>query len=143
MLSYIRNLFKRRHSHDIDRLEIAYRCFLVVSRTIDEDSSENGDDTSERQYAFQRRSNLAFRKAVEELSGSEPALADFRVFHQHFLLRMIQAKSFDLGWVLAFNDYLNQKQLAKVEIAEVFARCADEVKRTYPGTRFVDWMPKE
>ena len=101
-------LFKKRQEDDLSRLISAYRFLLKVSR-------QNAPDALEPwRGAFVQTHQLLFR--------DWPSPNESRRFEKKMVCRLKKTVDLPQAFILAFNDYLDQKPLSPEELDEVMKR---------------------
>jgi len=100
--------FKKRQEDDLSRLVSAYRFLLRVSR-------QNAPDALEPwRGAFGQTYQLLFR--------DWPSPNESRRFEKKMLRRLQKTADVSRAFILALNDYLDQKPLSPEELDEVMKR---------------------
>jgi hypothetical protein len=98
-------LFKKRQEDDLRRLASAYRFLLKVSR-------QNQADLLEPWRG-------AFGQVYQQFFKDWPSPNESRKFEKRMLRRLKRTVDVPRAFVLAFNDYLDQKRLSPDELDEV------------------------
>ena len=101
-------LFKKRQENDLTRLVSAYRFLLKVSR-------QNGPDALQPWRG-------AFGQACQLLFRDWPSPNESRRFEKKMLRHLRKTIHVPQSFILAFNDYLDQKPLSPEELEEVMKR---------------------
>ncbi|HET6466150.1 MAG TPA: hypothetical protein VLY20_03055 [Nitrospiria bacterium] len=101
-------LFKKRQKDDLSRLVSAYRFLLKISR----------QNTSEALQPWRG----AFGQACQLLFRDWPSPNESRRFEKKMLRRLQKTVDVPRAFILAFNDYLDQKPLSPEELDEVIRR---------------------
>jgi hypothetical protein len=100
--------FKQRQSDDLSRLVSAYRFLLKVS--------------NEKQAELLEPWRGAFGQAYQLLVHEWPSPNEARRFEKLMLRRLKKTVDVPRAYVMAFNDYLDQKPLSPKELDEVIRR---------------------
>jgi len=100
-------LFKKREADDLRRLASAYRFLLKVSKT---------------QAGALQPWQGAFGQAYQQFFKDWPSPNESRKFEKAMLRRMKRTVDVPRAFILAVNDYLDQKPLSPSEINEVMER---------------------
>lgn len=116
------NLFKKRHEGDLRRLSTAYRFFLKTS--LQEKSYEPTTMGPEGLHW-----KGGFGKAVNQLFRNWPTPNESKLFEKLMRRWLKKGKTTDHAFIMAFNDFLEQKRLRFQELQEVI----DEGKRNFGG----------
>ncbi|MBI3810963.1 MAG: hypothetical protein HY283_01980 [Nitrospirae bacterium] len=101
-------LFKKRQTDDLRRLASAYRFLLKVSR-------QNQADVLEPWRG-------AFGQAHQLFYQDWPSPNELRRFETRMRLRLKKTIDVPRAFILAVNDYLDQKRLSPEELDEVIRR---------------------
>ena len=101
-------LFKKRQEDDLSRLVSAYRFLLKVSR-------QNAPEALQPWRG-------AFGQAFQLLFRDWPSPNELRRFEKKMLRRLKKTVDVPRAFILAFNDYLDQKPLSPEELDEVIKR---------------------
>lgn len=101
-------LFKKRQEDDLSRLVSAYRYLLKVSR-------QNQADLLEPWRG-------AFGQAYQQFFREWPSPNEIGRFEQKILHRFKKTIDVERAFILAFNDYLDQKRLSSDELDDVIER---------------------
>ena len=116
------NLFKKRQEGDLRRLATAYRFFLKT--TLQEKNHEHTImDTENRLWKG------GFGKAVNQLKRNWPTPNQSKLFERFMKRWLKKGRSTDQAFIMAFNDFLEQKRLNLQELQEVL----DEGRRSFGG----------
>jgi hypothetical protein len=101
-------LFKKRQEDDLRRLVSAYRFLLKVSR-------QNKTDASEPWRG-------AFGQTYQQFFKDWPSPNESRRFEKKMLRRLKRTIDVPRAFILAVNDYLEQKRLSPEELDVVIRR---------------------
>ena len=116
------NLFKKRQEGDLRRLTTAYRFFLKT--TFQKGAYESmAMDTEDLLWKG------GFGKAINQLFRNWPTPNQSKLFERFMKRWLKKGRSTDQAFIMAFNDFLEQKRLNLQELQEVL----DEGKRSFGG----------
>jgi hypothetical protein len=101
-------LFKKRNEDDLARLVSAYRFLLKVSR-------QNAPDALQPWRG-------AFGQACQLFFHDWPSPNESRRFEKKMLRRLQKTVDVPRAFIMAFNDFLDQKPLSPEELDEVVRR---------------------
>jgi len=101
-------LFKKRQEDDLTRLVSAYRFLLKVSR-------QNAPDALKPWRG-------AFGQACQLFFQDWPSPNELRRFEKKMLRRLKKTVDVPRAFIMAFNDFLDQKPLSPEELDEVVRR---------------------
>ncbi len=107
-------LIKKRQANDLRRLATAYRFLLKVS--------QSQTDALEPWRG-------AFGQAYQQLFRDWPSPNESRKFEKKMLRRLKKTIDVPRAFILAINDYLDQKELSMEELEEVIQRGREASKR--------------
>jgi hypothetical protein len=109
-------LFRKRQADDLSRLVSAYRFFLKVSR-------QNQADALEPWRG-------AFGQVYQQFFKDWPSPNESRKFEKRMLHRLKKTVDVPRAFILAINDYLDQKPLSPEELDEVVERGREVINRS-------------
>ena len=116
------SIFKKRQEGDLRRVTTAYRFFLKT--TLQEKKYEpTAMDSEDRHWKG------GFGKAINQLFRSWPTPNQSKLFEKPMKRWLKKGRSTDEAFIMAFNDFLEQKRLSLQELQEVL----DEGKKSFGG----------
>ena len=116
-------LFKKRQEGDLSRLVSAYRCFLKAASQADETGLLDEEERRTRAWKG------GFGKAIHQLYMQWPSPNQSRRFARKMQYWLARSPDLDRAFVLAFNDYLQQKRLTEEELLDVIESGRDAFQR--------------
>lgn len=109
-------LFKKRQEDDLSRLVSAYRFLLKVSR--------------QNQADLLQPWRGAFGQAYQQFFLDWPSPNEIQRFEEKILRRFKKTVDVERAFILAFNDYLDQKRLSSEELDNVIERGREVFQRS-------------
>ena len=107
--------FKKRQKDDISRLITAYRYFLKAGE-------QSGGQSGGSVNPEERKWKGGFGKTCQQLYKDWPSSNESRLFEKKMERWVKKSESLEQAYILAFNDYLNQKRLRPEELSEIIGQ---------------------
>lgn len=109
------SLFRKRHEDDLRRLISAYRYYLKAA-------DQAGSNQAGEGRGPDRAWKGGFGKTYKQLFKDWPSPNESRRFEKKVARWLKKNRNLDEAYLLAFNDYLNQKRLSPDELSDVIER---------------------
>ena len=123
LVPHMWGLFKKRQEHDLRRLVSAYRYFLKAASQAESDRLLGAEQVEIRKWKG------GFGKAFQQIFMEWPSPQQSRRFEKKMLRRHRKTKDLHLAFILAMNDYLDQKSLTPQELQEVLQESRSAAER--------------